>query len=385
MNLRIPSSRLVEWVWEKKLPWISYNESIGRMEIFIDNYLASSYRACPAYFFLRDVEGWHRRSESAPGAEDTIERKWYLDFGILWHAMMEEFYSSFQSPKFSLEDFAIHKADEYWSRLEMQQHEGHPECQRIGGYLGFAGMLVSYAVQFSAENERLTPIASEVAFGKKREVPIYVFDPLACGSEASIWSSADIYLSGRLDLIFDDGSHILPMDHKTMGSFRGDPMAKFLCDDGPTGYIYALNQILPSLSGISEEVITKRSCNMISMNLINKGEPPKNDPRQSRFKRMPIYKSIEALESYRLRMIATCNHLINDLEMYCRDYSVPRNTNACTNWYHTTCTYYDIHRQQSADAEQKTLQTGYIKLPIWDTEKVLSLESNPILAKAVKP
>ena len=372
MNLRIPSTSLLNYVQEAQLPWISYNESIGRLELFVDNYMLSAYRACPAYFFLRDVEGWHRRSEEAPEGVEAAERKWYLDFGILWHSMMEEFYSSFQSPKFSLEDFAIHKADYYWHKLQMQQHEGHPECQKIGGYLGFAGMLVAYAVQFSAENEKLTPIASEVAFGRKKEIPIYVSTGIDGIDEPALWSSADIYLSGRLDLIFDDGNHILPMDHKTMGSFRGDPMARFLCDDGPTGYIYALNKMLPSLPGITEEVITKRSCNMISMNLIRKGEAPKNDPRQSRFKRAPIYKSSEALESYRLRMIATCNHLIGDLEMYVRSYSVPRNTNSCTNWYFTTCPYFDIHRQQSADAEQKTLQTGYVKLPIWNTEKVPS-------------
>ena len=383
MNIRIPSSQLIEWVLEREdpLPWITYNEQIGRLELFMDNYMLSSYRVCPAYFFLRDVEGWHPRS-ALPGTENTAERKWFLDFGILWHAMMEEFYATFRSPAFSLEAFAIHTADEYWHKLEMDQHLGHPECQAIGGYLGFAGMLVAYAVQFSAENEKLIPIASEIGFGRKKEVPLYVDDPLAVNEPAGLWSSADIYLSGRLDLIFDDGYHILPMDHKTMGSFRGDPMAKFLCDDGPTGYIYALNKILPSLPGIGDEVATKRECNMISMNLIRKGEAPKADPRQSRFKRMPIYKSSEALEAYKLRMIATCNHLINDLEMYVRGYSVPRNTNSCTNWYHTTCQYFDIHRQQSTDAERKTLATGYVKLPIWDTEKVGSIENQPILAKA---
>lgn len=372
MNLRIPSSALIDWIWERRdtLHWISYNESIGRLELFLDNYMMSSYRGCPSYFFTRDVEGWARKSTNGEGAE----RKWYLDFGILWHAMMEEFYATFKSPNFSLEKFAIDIADEYWHKMEMDQHLTHPECIKIGGYLGFAGMLVEYAVQFSAQNERLKPIASEVAFGKGREIPIYVFDPTETSHE--IWSSADIYLSGRLDLIFDDGIHILPMDHKTMGSFRGDPMSRFLADDGPTGYVYALNHILPSLPEIDQEIRTKRECNMILMNLIRKGEAPVKDPKQSRFMRSPIYRSAKALEEYRLRMIGTANHIINDLEMYVRGYSVPRNTNSCTNWYHTPCPYFDVHRQQDSDAEQKTLSSGFIKLPIWDTEKAMSLRDN---------
>lgn len=378
MNIRIPSSQLIEWVCESPAPhWISYNESIGRLELFLDNTIMSSYRGCPAYFFLRDVEGWAKREPPPfPGKlAEGVERKWFLDFGLLWHAMMEEYYATFRSSTFSLEKFAIDLADEYWHKLEMDQHLGHPECQKIGGYLGFAGMLVAYAVQFSAENEHLTAIASEIAFGKGREIPLYVYDPND-NAEGDIWSSADLYLSGRLDLVFDDGVHILPMDHKTMGSFRGDPMARFLADDGPTGYIYALNHILPSLPGIDQEIRTKRECNMILMNLINKGEPPKADPRQSRFKRSPIYRSARALEEYRLRMIATANHIINDLEMYIRDYSVPRNTNSCTNWYHTQCPFYDVHRQQDSSAERKTLESGYIKLPIWDTEKAMSLRDS---------
>ena len=364
-----PTTQLVNWIVEKQLPWISYNDQIGRVELIIDNHLLSTYRQCPAYFMLYAVEGIRPKPQPTPTAPGGVpvgeRREWFLDFGILWHKLMEEYYSpltGFRSPGFTLQGFAVDTAKRWWDTMQMDKYLSHPECQKIGGFMGFAVLLVGYSNMFSSQNERLQWVASEISFGKNKEVPIYTLVPSNYSTE---WSICDIYLSGRIDLLFDDGTALVPMDHKTLNSFRRDPLARFLIDDGPTGYIYAMQKILPTIVGA--ELLARRTCNSILMSLICKGDPPKNEPP---FKRLPIFKSAEALEMYRQRQVATCNNIMSDLESYIRGQQVQRNTTACTNYYFYECPYYDIHRQQSIDAERKTIHNGFVALPVWNTERM---------------
>jgi hypothetical protein len=278
--------------------------------------------------------------------------------------MMVEYYQNnlFKDSDFSLEKFAIDRAFYHWDRMDMNVHLLNKEAQEMGGYPGFAGMLIQYATQFKKENEKIQIIATEVSFGSALEVPLYIFngesidDPLYC--------HADVYLAGRYDIVADDGIYIFPMDHKTMGSFRGDPLNRFVIDEGPTGYVYGLNHILPSI--VPPEQLLKRSCNRISMNLISKAIPKEG----SRFRRLPIYKSEEQLKQYRQRQITTCNNLLNDLSAYVHNLGVPRDTSKCCNWFFRNCNYFDVCRQADKSAEEATLNNGFQKLPIWNTEKV---------------
>lgn len=356
----IPSTELVQFIEEHKLPWLSLNPDTGRLEFVIDNYLLSMYRSCSAHFMLVAVEGYKRKSMSG-----APERVWPLDFGALFHRLMEEYYAYYKSDNFTLESFAIDRALAHWKDMKMDYHLSNLECQAMGGYPGFAGMLVQYAMQFKAENEALNVIASEVSFGKSRDVPIYVWGQSAYeGEYASPWCPADIYLSGRVDIIGEDIKDILPMDHKTVGNFYKDPTSRFLADDGPTGYIYAVDKLLKKLFPEKH-----KSCNKILINIISKRIPKEG----SRFKRIPIWKGAAALESYRQRVIGTCNNILNDLELYCRGLSVPRDTSKCSNWYFRDCQFLDVHRQQDAAGEAGTLKNGFIKLPLWDTESVQPL------------
>ena len=353
-----PSTQLLAFVEEKKLPWIYYSPERGRMVIVIDNHLLSIYRACPQYFMHYAVEGWRKRGVNGQGRE----RIWFFDFGILFHKMMEEYYRIFKEPSFDLQSFAIDSAFKNWTEMEMDYHLSHKECQAMGGYPGFAGMLIQYALQFKAENERMTVLATEVSFGKGLEVPVYVWGSDA-DSDTGIFSYADIFLSGRLDILADDGAFILPLDHKTCSFRTGrDPMRRYVNDDGPTGYVYSLSKILPSI--VPEDMILKRQCNRISMNLISKSIP-KEGPR---FKRLALYKSEEVLRAYRYRQIATCNNLLSDLDAYVRGLGTPRNTRLCTDWYYQECTYIDVCRQQDRAGEQATLENSFRILPVWDTE-----------------
>jgi hypothetical protein len=140
---------------------------------------------------------------------------------------------------------------------------------------------------------------------------------------------------------------------------------QFETEEGPTGYIYALSKILPQF--VPEDQLLKRDCSKILMNLIQK--KPASTP-QERFKRVPIRKTSQQLEDYKYRMCHTVKHLLLDLEQYVTGWAVPRNTTACTNWHMTTCAFRDVCRQSSREAEQATLNNGFLKLPIWDTETV---------------
>lgn len=357
-----PSDQLLEFLSEHHLPWLYYDEESDRLTFIIDNYLAADYRGCAAHFMLAHVEGWHQK-----GGGGDITRSWPLDFGIMFHKLMEYYYKYFRSPDFDLQKFAIEKAYEYWVEMKMDVHLTHKECQQMGGYPGFAGMLIQYATQFKAENENIRVLASEVGFGRAKEVPLYVWTGQ---QDEPVWYPFDVYLAGRIDIIADDGYRILPLDHKTMGRFYGDPLQRFLIDEGPTGYVYALKKVLPSLIPDQPELALKRDCNRISMNLISKSVPKEG----SRFKRLLLYKSDAQLEAYRWRMVATCQHLLSDLELFVRGMEVPRDTSKCQNWYFRPCDFFDIHRQADKSGEQNTLANGFVRLPLWNTENVAPAE-----------
>ena len=168
-----------------------------------------------------------------------------------------------------------------------------------------------------------------------------------------------------MDIIVDDGYFICPMDHKSFAVFKGDVALRYATDEGPTGYVYALSTVLPKL--VPEEMILKRDCTKILMNLISKA--PTKDP-QERFKRIALRKTSWELEQYRLRMSTTAKHMLEDMEKVAMSFPVYRNTQVCQNWMHRTCSYFDICRQQSAAGKLATIQNGFITMPLWDTEKI---------------
>jgi hypothetical protein len=342
-------SDLPQWLREKKLPWLSFSEATRTYDFVIDNHLLSTYRACPDAFFLQNVEGYHKR-----GITSEATRNWFLEFGILFHKMIETYYKTYKMPEFQIAEWAGGQLYALWHEMKMDVFLQEPELKNMGGLLGIGGLFALYATRFSAENEKLRIIGTEVAFGKNHEV---------CLHEDYIMR---IFLSGRMDIICDDGYFIQPMDHKTMGRFQGDPLDKFLIDEGPTGYIFALNSILKTL--VPEELILKRSCNRILMNLISKSTP--KDAPADRLRRLPIYKSTFQLEQYRIRQVITCENLLDDVMRYSMGIPLRRDTDRCTNWFRGKCPFFDVHRQADKSSEEATLRNGYVKLPLWDTETV---------------
>lgn len=332
--------------------WITLNHETGIYELTLDNQIFSTFRACPAHFIELYVRGLTLKG--------TGGRSWYLEFGILFHKMIELYYKTFRTPGFILQEWAVNTGIEEWNKQNLDFFSDHKEYKLIGGRMGFIGLLIAYAERFSAENERIRVIGTEISFGKAHEVSLGF-------GKANNTRYLEVFLSGRMDLLVDDGNSIAPMDHKTMASFRNDPTLKFELDEGPCGYIYAVNQILPTfLKEHNLEHLINRSCNKIIMNFISKSIPKEGE----RFKRIPILKSTEQLESYRLRMLDTAEDIFKCLVRYVDNGIVYRNTSACTNWYMHDCTYLPIHRQNSKANELIMIDAMYEKKTIWNTENV---------------
>ncbi len=347
--------RLLEQLLEVNSPhWIKLNPDTGIYELVLDNQMLSTYRQCPAHFIESYVNGYVLKGDGT--------RSWFLEFGILFHQMIEEYYNEFRNPSFNVQDWGIKHAVAKWADANMDFHQEHKEYKSIGGVQGFCGMLLAYAMNFGAFNERFRVIGTEISFGKAKEVTLgHIFNPNSI-------AYLSCYLSGRIDVLVDDGNSICPMDHKTMASFRFDPTMRYEMDEGPTGYIYAVNQILPSFltaQGL-DNALLKRSCNKIIMNYISKAIPKEGE----RFKRSPIMKTSEQLESYRLRMLTTVEKLFRDLVRYASGNEVDRDTSKCNNWYMHDCTFLGPHRQNSKQNEQVFFQTFFEKKEIWDTEDV---------------
>lgn len=349
------SVELKQFLADNELPWLFWSEEKQKVIMVVDNHLLSTYRACPQHYVWAAVYGLAKKSPVKEGAQ---QRVWFLDFGILVHKMIELYYRDFRKEDFDAQKWATERATEEWHKMNMDVHADHKEYKTIGGLYGFVGLMFQFAIVFKPENEKIRVIAQEVSFGRAGEVPLYVGPYF------------EIYLAGRMDLIVDDGYFICPMDHKTMSYFRYDPLQMYLTDEGPTGYVYALSKILPTL--VPEDMVLKRDCSKILMNLI--GKKPTQNP-QERFKRVPLRKTSEQLEAYRARMVKTSFKLLQDMEdLVTGGTPIDRNTKVCLNWMHYTCPYFDICRQPSQAGVEATIKNGYVKLPIWNTEAILPTE-----------
>lgn len=337
-----------------ELHWIKLNEYLGIYELVLDNMMLGDFRSCPAYFFESYVEGWGGKG-----------RNWKLEFGLIFHHMMEIYYREFRKSSFKMNEWGINDAMTAWIEADMDFHKEHKEYKSIGGVQGFCGLLLAYSMRYAAENERLRVIGTEISFGRNKEVCLGQID----NWDGGIYNAFLMcYLAGRMDILVDDGSAICPVDHKTMASFRGDPNEMYEMAEGPTGYIYATKKIIPTFLATigQEDALLKRTSNKIIMNYISKAIPKEGE----RFRRLPIMKTDEQLEDYRLRMLGTSEDLFKALVRYTSTKVSTRDTSKCTNWFMSNCPYIAVHRQNSRANELAVLNSFYEKKPIWNTENV---------------
>lgn len=353
----------------QRLHWMKIAED-GIVEFYLDNHMLQNFRMCEALFFESFVEGYRPKAG----------RVWFLDFGTCVHEVIEYYYKNYKKPGFNWEHWSLQYTKEVWASHEMEYYSDpnnywNKEYKTLGGYMGFAGMMVQYASTFRSENDRFRVIGAELYFGKNKEVPLL---------ETNLWDETPfrLYLAGKIDLLMDDGSNIGPMDHKTSKDFRGlNPAKNYEIQEGMTGYVYASKKILETFYVTPDGPQHKyrdRQCNKIWMNFLQ--VKPEQDLTK-RFKRVPIYKTDWELEEYRQRQISTVARLYQLLENYREDRTGLRpyfNHMACTNYMHQTCQFQSAHHQNDNESMLRILNADFIKdqSKIWDWSNVDNQEKN---------
>lgn len=339
--------------------WIK--QTTNGYDMILDHHMLSTFRNCEQYFVHNLVEGW------APKAKGPQKTPWFFAIGILVHAFIEEYYEQKELQTLDYNKLIEHSA-KMWLEHEMDAlYSDERGYKALGGLQGFCALVLQYCKFYDMQFERLRPIATEVSFGKKKEVFIGSFlvtkpDRMLEGVYTKTITEAiriNCFLSGRIDLLMDNGKNIGPMDHKTMESIVGNPLDKYNPQDGLTGYIFATREIMKQNF---PELLDHRNINMMWVNFI--GIANQSDPNK-RFKRLPLFRTDWELEQYRARNIETFHRIF---EMLYFNREAQWNTGACSNMFRRDCMYKPVHRQSDINSAFLIMNDLFEKKPIWNTE-----------------
>lgn len=343
----------------QKLHWFKIGED-GIPELYLDNHMLQTFRMCEAAFEESFIHGYSSNSNHI----------WFLDFGSVFHDRIENYYMYRKNPNFDIIKWAGQDSLNVWEKFKIDEYYKNPnspwyhkDYDILGGFMGFASLLLQYAQTYHVENERFRVIGAELYFGKGKEVPLYPH-PL---NDKYLNQPFRMYLCGKIDLLMDDGQSIGPMDHKTTGYFRGkNPATNYELNDGLTGYVYAARQLLKQqlLVPRNRLDLVGRSVNKIWLNSIQ--VKPETNP-SDRFKRVPLFKTDFQLEQYRLRQVSTGARIFQLLTN--PELAFNYNTMVCSNWFHRTCPFQEVHRQNSRDSQLVILNSSFSKGQIWNPEE----------------
>jgi hypothetical protein len=375
--------------------FLRINPNDGALEMFLDHHSLSSFRMCEAKFVEEILNQQHPR-----GA-----RYWALEFGLWVHDCLALFYDAFKRTKnppiiddwvkqcialWDAYDLDFYKPDPL--KLAKQLRTDEKKHKSFGGREGAAAFLIHYYAFYM--NQRFSIVATEVSFGRRLEVLLgeftinngtprydevreeiqryayYLWE--SCnydhGHERDHWLFAEqqvlaryapfkvrCYLTGRIDLLVDNGYKIGPVDHKTTGTFDGYEANDFDPHEGITGYIYTTNHILGTEFPNELHKICRDG--WIFHISTNATDAP-------RFKATPIVKTPQQLEDFRLRQVSTCKSILDVLISW---RVANWNTNICNNIYNRPCPYHELHRQPLEQREAMLKQFYEIR-PAWDAE-----------------
>jgi hypothetical protein len=322
-----------------KFHWFEVDPSDGVVNMYLDHHSLSTFRSCEAAFEL-----------SMMGNVRPKYKHWNLEFGIIFHTMIEHFYIGKRDGNFDMDSW-LSMAVGLWHEADMDgQFSEHKMYKTLGGLPGFLAMIIQYSEHFAKEVDRLRVIGIEIHFGKKKEVPLGTFGngtkyPVRC------------YLTGRIDFLMDSGAAIGPLDHKTTAFFRGNPTDSYEPQEGMTGYVFATQYIIEKNF---PELLQGRKVDRIWMNFAQIA--PDADPMK-RFKRVPLFKTDWQLEEFRLRQIRTFEKIYTLVTSGARP---DWNTSVCNNMFHSSCQYRNLHRQNSSSAMLQILNADFTVGKAWD-------------------
>jgi hypothetical protein len=316
----------------------------GGYDIFADHHMLSSLRRCESYFDLAILQNVHPRGEGA----------WALDFGAWMHKCLEVYYKV----KCAGKEYPLAKWLKYgaalWKRNGLSKYADFPQFKELGGYEGALAILIEYYNNYYGWKERLQIVGCELAFGYAKEVSIgqfvhatpdfYPQDTI--DGHRAIYNKVNCYLSGRIDMVVDDGTFVGPLDHKTKKYFRGDETSSYSPHDGMLGYAYAVDKILGAK--FAEQ---GRQCRQTIINHISLRQPKKGEDR---FKRSFIQYSPSQFEEYRLRQLASFKRLF---EITVLNEEKQWNTQSCI-MFGKECPYRQLH-SRAPEAREGILRAYY--------------------------
>ena len=143
--------------------WIKVAEDEA-IELYLDHHALSTFRMCEAHFELSHIRKYGARGRTP----------WPLAFGIVFHKVVEYIYQSKAIDNFD-PDTLVRVASAMWNEADLDYYKDHKTYQALCGQAGFIALVLQYTSFYSGEAERLRPIATEIAFGKAKEVPLGEF------------------------------------------------------------------------------------------------------------------------------------------------------------------------------------------------------------------
>jgi hypothetical protein len=325
--------------------WCKYDQKTNTIELYLDHYMLSCLRTCEAKFYLEHL------LKVKPRYDDSIRKPWFFDFGEYIHWCLEQFYNHFKINKTAPPvDYWLDQCKMKWSLMKMDDYANGFEkdakkYEEVKGWLGVASLLTQYYVFYM--DMRLRVIDTEITFGHNKEVYLGKCY-LELGDEDYI--GVECYLTGRIDLLVDNGYKIGPVDHKTTHKFDGFEHKDFNPHDAMTGYILATHDILSNYYGTIERQLGDKKPEskggwIFHISACTPATPrDKNKQQGPRFKTTPIDKTTSQLEDFKLRQLSTFKRVA---ELLFNDKTPEWNTGVCHNMFFRDCEYVPIHEQPS--------------------------------------
>lgn len=348
--------------------WCKYDKDTNTIELFLDNYMLSGLRTCESKFYLEHLL-WVK-----PKFTDDVRKPWFFDFGEYIHWCLEQFYDHFKKYKVAPPvDIWLTQCKIQWLVMKMDEYKDGFEkdakkYEEVKGWEGVCGLLTQYYVFYM--DQRLRVIDTEITFGHNKEVYLGDFNiddwtrhPIASDPYPHI--NVKCYLTGRIDLLVDNGYKIGPIDHKTTHKFDGFEHNDFNPHDGLTGYILAVNDILKNYRIYEDGRVPESRGGWIFHISACTPSTPRDKTKQPgpRFKTTPIDKTISQLNDYKQRQLSTFKRVA---ELLLNDKVPEWNTTTCHNMFFRNCEYLQIHEQPS-EQWQDIIDRFYTIGDPWDT------------------
>jgi hypothetical protein len=357
--------------------WCKYDKDNNTIELYLDHYMLSCLRTCEAKFYLEHLLNVKPRY-TEPIEGQVIRKPWFFDFGEYIHWCLEQFYNHFKVHKTApLIDSWLGYCKHKWDMMKMDEYKDSvikadvTKYEEVKGWLGVAGLLTQYYVFYM--DMRLRVIDTEITFGHNKEVYLGGWLDVEEDNDLGIRPLVyKCYLTGRIDLLVDNGYKIGPVDHKTTHKFDGFEHKDFNPHDAMTGYILAIHEILgkyyeelrdPNLA-CSPRLPECKGGWIFHISACTPTTPRDKTKQQGpRFKTTPIDKTTSQLEDFKLRQLSTFKRVAELLF----NNKVPEwTTTNCHNMFFRDCEYVPIHEQPS-EQWQDTINRFYTIGGSWDT------------------